>query len=579
MSLKPRTRGDTAWEQKVLNNEASPAKEAPEKPKPKSRKRAAAPAARGDSDAALLEIPVVACGGDAEETQDAALDRSIVILRGLLPAGGDAGPLGLAALRRRHGGAKIAMVMQKPLSAPGWNLPKQWSTVKALGPYIDLMADDVASGLVPAEPAAPEPSPFGRRAATPRKKRGRGEKPKAEVGHIEFAANVDMVGVMDAELAHLRRTQPPWMLWQSASDCLRFARQGVSGMTAPQMYLKRRGVWTGGHEENLRFSSVNCCHGPGSSTWYAVDQEHAARVRSLALEHAGVDIYVAEGNWWPDPDWLRSHGVPVRVGLQKAGDVVVLKGGTLHWVVADSVTVHSSWNFGELCAGQLSDALDRAAVNERIGVPNLIAIRTVILDVARHLVAHAGGLERPGSPRARRSDAVLDARAKRGLPELLGVVAGSVAATLRSESEALARLRSRRLSVDPEPAGALVVRCDACAIELPCHYVRCDGCLAEAEDGSESATPFLCVGCGLRHRGPGHAVVALSKGPISEVRRMAVAVADLKGRVDAAREAPVEEPIEEPLDAPELEAPLDAPELDAAPEAAPEEAALEAPAE
>ena len=37
MSLKPRTRGDTAWEQKVLNNEASPAKEAPEKPKPKRR--------------------------------------------------------------------------------------------------------------------------------------------------------------------------------------------------------------------------------------------------------------------------------------------------------------------------------------------------------------------------------------------------------------------------------------------------------------------------------------------------------------------------------------------------------------
>ena len=131
-------------------------------------------------------------------------------------------------------------------------------------------------------------------------------------------------GNMAPQLDALKTLLPAWLLWQSDEDALRFVRQGVPGMTAPQLYLKRKGVWTGGHEENLRFSSVNCCHGPGSSRWFAVDPQHASKVRSLVKEKCQVDIYVDEGNWWPDPSWLRSYGIPVREGLQTPDDARLL---------------------------------------------------------------------------------------------------------------------------------------------------------------------------------------------------------------------------------------------------------------
>ena len=67
--------------------------------------------------------------------------------------------------------------------------------------------------------------------------------------------------------------------------------------------------------------------------------------------------------------WLRSYGIPVREGLQQAGDVIVLRGGTLHWVVCDDLpSVHSSWNFGVQCAETFEAALE-SCVERRHKVP------------------------------------------------------------------------------------------------------------------------------------------------------------------------------------------------------------------
>ena len=107
----------------------------------------------GRKSAALLEIAVVECGGDGEAAwiQDAALDAPIAVLRGLLPEEDEA--FELKALRASYGESRILMVMQKPLHKYGWNLPRQWSTRKALGPYLDLMERDVeVDARAPAAP-------------------------------------------------------------------------------------------------------------------------------------------------------------------------------------------------------------------------------------------------------------------------------------------------------------------------------------------------------------------------------------------------------------------------------------------
>ena len=91
-------------------------------------------------------------------------------------------------------------------------------------------------------------------------------------------------------------------------------------------------MWTGGHEENNRFRSINNCHVGGASEWGAVDAEHMAALHAAVLSHFGVDLYRDEGKYFPDPDFCRAHGIPVRVGLQRAGDSIILKGSTMHWV-------------------------------------------------------------------------------------------------------------------------------------------------------------------------------------------------------------------------------------------------------
>ena len=441
----------------------------PEKVQKRSHKKKQG-AAFGALQAAALGIDVIQSADP--ELRVKTLASPICILRGLLQPSEEEDPFALATLRRDHGGTRVKMIMQKPLQV-GWKLPPQWSQKKNLGTYIDAMARDLEEGTQPDATKA-----------------------------LEFAANIDTVDAMPLQLHYLRECLPSWLLWQGPHDALQFVRQGVPGMTAPQLYLKRRGVWTGGHEENLRFSSVNVCHGPGASKWFAVDPQHVVTVRSLVKALCAVDIYVEEGNWWPDSSWLRSHGVPVREGLQEAGDVIVLKGGTLHWVVcADTPSVHSSWNFGDLCVSTFEQALERAALNEAIGYPNLIAVRSLLLDVAASLVEEAS------------ADA-----------DLLKVCAQSAAHVVRYAKRDEAAIAAQRLGIEGEPEGALVVRCDGCGADLPVFYARCVGCF-----GHREGKPFMCVGCGLKHRRRHKDIVMVAKRSINAVEALASKCAELGG--------------------------------------------------
>ncbi|KAJ8609478.1 hypothetical protein CTAYLR_005426 [Chrysophaeum taylorii] len=517
---------------------------------------------------------------DNDATRDRVLGPPIVIARGLIPV--DEPKFELEELRRSYGSRRVDMVVQLPideLPGEGWDLPPQWSRNASLGPYIDRMI--LERGRVESESGregafepgsdeeGDEPSASRSMMVTPPRDTSRGRKrPVLRCGRMKtFAANVDMDKMTD-QLDSLEAMMPTYLRWGGEFDMLRFARQTVPGVTFPQLYFKVEGNWTGGHEENLRLSSVNCNHGPGSSRWYAIDAEHAGRLREFVSRNYSVDIYVREGNWWPrDLKSIVEAGIPVRTGIQRPGDVVVLRGSTLHWVVAESPAVHSSWNFGVCDAAQLKEALDRAILNDlrQTCVPNIVPVRTLVCDLARAILDETkpgrrhylgggggGGVARRNRKdgnvvltisSARRLTKVVEERPRascermldraRSDKNLLEIVAACVANTLELEAVNIRKVARSRVTIELEPEGALVMRCDACAHELPLVYMRCNTCLGSKRHATK---PFLCADCGAAHRSDlahdkKHNVIAIAKGSLSELRRLAVRLESLRQRL------------------------------------------------
>lgn len=77
---------------------------------------------------------------------------------------------------------------------------------------------------------------------------------------IKYAVNIDLDQFEDIQ-SELESKIDPLIMCRSNNDLLSYLRQGINGMSCAQMYLKVKGVWTGGHEENLRFRSININHG------------------------------------------------------------------------------------------------------------------------------------------------------------------------------------------------------------------------------------------------------------------------------------------------------------------------------
>lgn len=112
--------------------------------------------------------------------------------------------------------------------------------------------------------------------------------------------------------------------------------------------MKVKGNWTGGHQENLRLRATNINHGPESSLWYNVgDKTDIDRFREISRRDFQIDIFKSEGIWFCDPDYCLANGIKVKVINQKAGDMVVLQPGTVHWVRSHGMTTQTAWNFAD----------------------------------------------------------------------------------------------------------------------------------------------------------------------------------------------------------------------------------------
>ena len=182
-------------------------------------------------------------------------------------------------------------------------------------------------------------------------------------GQVRFCSNMDVSG-WTAHMAALRECIPSWLMCRSRHDLLRLLRQNIEGMSSPQVYIKVPGVWTGGHEENCRFRSVNWTFGPGASEWFAVEPQHCQALHDVVKREGSTDLLADEGSWFITPEFLETHGIPFLHGFQRQGDLMLTKGGTLHWVRALGFSTHFSWNFGLLEKQQMEISLERYRMND-----------------------------------------------------------------------------------------------------------------------------------------------------------------------------------------------------------------------
>ena len=68
-------------------------------------------------------------------------------------------------------------------------------------------------------------------------------------------------------------------------------------------------------------------------------------------------------------------------GIQEPGDVVVLKGGTQHWVRSMGHAINTSWNFGLGTLEQLETAFTRYDINKEVErVDNIVPMKMLLID-------------------------------------------------------------------------------------------------------------------------------------------------------------------------------------------------------
>ncbi len=173
----------------------------------------------------------------------------------------------------------------------------------------------------------------------------------------------------------------PLLLFGSSYDSLAYVRNHIKGMTVPQMYIKVPGVWTGGHEENLRMRSINICHGPGKSYWWASPTEDSQKLVEKVQQLYGMNIYKKEGIWFPDVEFFITNKIKVFYTVQEAGDIVLVGPGTIHWVRAVDKSINTSWNFSSKENFDLKCSMDRYEINKIIKLRSLVPMLTLIMDL------------------------------------------------------------------------------------------------------------------------------------------------------------------------------------------------------
>ncbi|XP_022258202.1 histone demethylase UTY-like isoform X1 [Limulus polyphemus] len=200
---------------------------------------------------------------------------------------------------------------------------------------------------------------------------------------IKFGTNVDLSDEKKwkpqlQELAKL----PSFARVVSAGNMLSHVGHTILGMNTVQLYMKVPGSRTPGHQENNNFCSVNINIGPGDCEWFAVPEPYWGAIHNLCEKN---NINYLHGSWWPLMDDLFAENIPLYRFLQRPGDMVWVKAGTVHWVQAVGWCNNIAWNIGPLTAEQYQLAVERYEWNKLQGYKSIVPMAHLTWNLARNI--------------------------------------------------------------------------------------------------------------------------------------------------------------------------------------------------
>ena len=202
-----------------------------------------------------------------------------------------------------------------------------------------------------------------------------------EVGR-GLVASMGDVDLSAQEMGVLRRALPENLCFQSRTDCLRFTRIHIPGLTLPLLHLRSRGSWTGLHQAELCLTSVIVNHGPGVCEWFIVTAAHVPALRELVLARIGVDVlHVTGGFLWVPEYVLREGKIPFACVDLQPGDVMYLGPGGVQWSRCETDTLLTAHSICPATLSQFQACFHRSLLNRSLSIESLLQIHTLSLDL------------------------------------------------------------------------------------------------------------------------------------------------------------------------------------------------------
>ncbi|EJD75340.1 JmjC domain-containing protein [Loa loa] len=200
---------------------------------------------------------------------------------------------------------------------------------------------------------------------------------------IKFGTNVDLSDEVKfkVQLSELNK-MPSFARLVAACNMLTHLGHTVYGMNTVQLYMKVPGARTPGHVENNCLASVNVNIGPGDCEWFCVPYEYWAVVNEMVEKRK---INFLKGSWWPDIDELLEANIPVYRFTQKAGDVVWVGSGCIHWVHSTGWCNNVAWNVGPPTPTQYEMAVHCHEWNKLNGYKSLVPMQHLTWQLARNI--------------------------------------------------------------------------------------------------------------------------------------------------------------------------------------------------
>ncbi|CAI4223466.1 unnamed protein product [Auanema sp. JU1783] len=200
---------------------------------------------------------------------------------------------------------------------------------------------------------------------------------------IKFGTNVDLSdeSKWKPQLHELAK-MPPFCRLIAGSNMLSHLGHTVLGMNTVQLYMKVPGSRTPAHQENNSFASVNINIGPGDCEWFGVPHEYWGVIERLCRKK-GIDFL--KGSFWPNVDDLLAENIPIYRFTQKAGDLVWVGGGCIHWVQATGWCNNIAWNVGPITYSQLSLSVSSYEWNKLQGYKSLVPMQHICWQLAKNI--------------------------------------------------------------------------------------------------------------------------------------------------------------------------------------------------